>query len=78
LSKPIIGGPHFSNFPDIGSALVKAGVFRVLKSQEELLRISYELSLLRNYELIADEKNAVFSRSGAIECIIGQIEEFIN
>lgn len=78
LGKPIIGGSFFNNFPDIGAALIKTGVYRIVEKREDI-QTAVEASLAGNIDNICNNgQKAVKSGQGAVNCIIGELEAYLN
>jgi 3-deoxy-D-manno-octulosonic-acid transferase len=80
LGLPVIGGPHFNNFPDIGEELVAGGVYTVVNDARQC---SQALAALKNSG--ADLKRTgqraidiVARRTGSMQCTLEEICRLSN
>jgi len=75
--KYIIGGPFFNNFPDIGSDLVKRGVYHIVQNPGEFTSRLVQYDSLEMDSIREEAIKAVSVRKGSIQCIINEIQKII-
>ncbi len=78
LGKPIIGGPHYHSFPDIGAELVRNGVYRTVNNRSELLPLLAAEDFSNGGAIAAAAMAAVDRRKGALSCILDRIAPYIE
>jgi 3-deoxy-D-manno-octulosonic-acid transferase len=77
LGKPIAGGPHYNNFPDIGRELEESGVYRQVNSSDEWLEFLDGFPG-PGLEIIRDcARHAVTKRKGSLACSLQQIQRYL-
>lgn len=80
LGKPIIGGPCYNNFPDVGDELVEKGVYRVVETSAQFR----DMLTQWNHDNEAQEKvktaaiHSVTRRRGSIQCILEEIRSVMR
>ncbi len=78
MGKTILGGPCYNNFPDIGRELEESGVYHRVNNSGELQEF------LKNFpdkdaKPIGDKAmGAILKRKGSLECILQQIQRFLD
>lgn len=78
MGKLIVGGPCYNNFPAIGAELVERGVYHIVNNSEELSNFLLHINTINIKDV---ERNALYSvtrRKGSIQCILKEIQQFIN
>ena len=76
--KPIIGGPHHINFPEIGAALVQRGVYRVAMDSEEIIS-QLEAAKKSGAGFSAPEaRAAVEEKRGSTACTLKQLQHLLS
>jgi 3-deoxy-D-manno-octulosonic-acid transferase len=78
LGKPVIGGPFYNNFPDIGKELMEKGVYRQVGDSDELTDILNDLDECCTDDIAALAVEAVKKRKGSTECILDRIQYLIK
>jgi 3-deoxy-D-manno-octulosonic-acid transferase len=75
LKKPVLGGPFYNNFPDIGSELEKSGLYRVYQNSTQLNEILDDFEITDNmieiFQKIFDE------RKGTVACTMKEIKRLL-
>lgn len=78
MGKTIIGGPHFNNFPDIGSELVDRGVYRVIHDGRQCLQALQEWQADTGAAMAETAIAAVTARKGSVQCILEEIKPLMD
>lgn len=78
LGKPIIGGPFFNNFPDVGDALVSGGVYRQVHDADDIRDSFLSFGTQNLIEIKKTALGIVSQRKGSVECIFNQIQPLIK
>jgi 3-deoxy-D-manno-octulosonic-acid transferase len=78
LGKLILGGPHYNNFPDVGSELVKRGVYRVVRTPGECLQHLLDWENIAWDSIKTQAEQAVTARRGSIQCTLEMIRQFMT
>ncbi len=77
LGKPIVGGPHCNNFPDIGRELKENGAYIPLNDGNEWREFLAAFPGLDSERIGAVARQAVASRKGSLACSLEQIERYL-
>lgn len=80
LGKPLVGGPHYNNFPDIGQELENRGVYTVVRDAREC---SQALAGFKNKEahwkaVSRKAMDIVESKTGSLQCTLEEICRLSN
>ena len=78
LGKPVVGGPFYNNFPDIGEELVEKGVYRPVGDSRELEEMFERLNDFYPADIEHAAIEAVIKRKGSTECILNRIQDLVN
>lgn len=80
LGKPIIGGPFYNNFPDVGPELVDNDVYVVVETTEQLMEAlkHWDHGEGTNNSLADAAVQSVARRRGSIKCILKEIRSLID
>jgi len=78
MGKLIVGGPHYNNFPDIGSELEAAGVYHQINQSQELVDFANRFQELDLEQINEKAMKAVLGRKGSLACTLEQIQRFIG
>jgi 3-deoxy-D-manno-octulosonic-acid transferase len=76
MGKLILGGPHYSNFPDIGRELEEVGVYRQIASSRDLVDFAAHFRDLNLEQIRERARQAVRKRKGSLGCILEAIERY--
>ncbi len=77
LGKPIIGGPWFNNFPDIGAELVEKGVYSIIHGARELAAGLLHLEQTDRDLIKQQAIDIVTLRKGSVQCILKEIRQHL-
>jgi 3-deoxy-D-manno-octulosonic-acid transferase len=78
LGKLIIGGPFYNNFPDIGSELTAKGLYKIVKSSQELVEVLNSIHTFDFEKIRKESMDSVSRRKGSIQCILKEIQRLIE
>lgn len=80
FGKPILGGPHYNNFPDIGDELRQNGVYIIVDLPQTCISWLHQwLNKGINPQQIASQAiETVAYRRGSLECTLKEIQQLIN
>ena len=78
MGKLIVGGPCYNNFPAIGAELVERGVYHIVNNSEELSNFLLHINTINIKDVERDALYSVTRRKGSIQCILKEIQQFIN
>ena len=76
--KPIIGGPHHTNFPDIGTVLVQQEVYRVAIDSEEIISQLEATQKSGAGSSAPAARAAVEEKRGSTECTMKQLQHLLS
>ncbi len=77
LGKPIVGGPHYNNFPDIGRELEESGAYRRVNSSDEWLEFLASFPGPGLESIRDSARHAVAKRKGSLACSLQQIQRYL-
>lgn len=78
MGKPVIGGPFFNNFPDIGRELAQKEVYKVISESGQLIKEIENISESDRNRIEYEARKAVESRTGAVNRILSEVREYFN